>query len=87
MKFFQERPYSDPKAAAIRLVEIANTIEAPQEGRIFIELLNEVMLYKFKATPAEYKAGLDFAIKCGWLEIHESGTYVKFAQAGAELFV
>jgi hypothetical protein len=37
-------------------------------------------------TPAEYKAGLELAIARGWLWKHESGTYVKFTQAGADLF-
>jgi hypothetical protein len=37
-------------------------------------------------SPAEYKAGLEAAIGRGWLALHESGTYVKFTQAGAELF-
>jgi hypothetical protein len=33
-------------------------------------------------------AGLKLAIERGWLELHESGTYVKFTQSGAEdLFV
>jgi hypothetical protein len=27
-----------------------------------------------------------FAIERGWLELHESGTYVKLTQAGADLF-
>jgi hypothetical protein len=31
-----------------------------------------------KATPAEYKAGLDLAVERGWLELHESGTFVCF---------
>jgi hypothetical protein len=44
------------------------------------------MLFELKATPAEYKAGLDLAIERGWLFLHESGTYVKFTQAGADLF-
>ena len=39
-----------------------------------------------KATPAEYKAGLDLAVARGWLVLHENGTYVRFTQAGAELF-
>jgi hypothetical protein len=43
------------------------------------------MLYEFKATPSEYRAGLNLAIERGWLEIHESGTYVRFTQTGAEL--
>jgi len=31
-------------------------------------------------------AGLKLAIERGWLCMHESGTYVKFTLAGAELF-
>jgi hypothetical protein len=45
--------------------------------RIYIELINYPMLSKLKATAAEYKAGLDLAIERGWLELHESGTYVR----------
>ncbi len=37
-----------------------------------------------KAT--EYGAGLAMAVELGWLWKHESGTYVKFTQAGAALF-
>jgi hypothetical protein len=44
------------------------------------------MLFEHKATPAEYEAGLDLAITRGWLTIDRSGTFVKFTQAGAELF-
>jgi hypothetical protein len=44
------------------------------------------MLFEHKATPAEYSAGLKLAIDRGWLWKHDSGTYVKFTQAGAELF-
>jgi hypothetical protein len=125
------RPYANPEAAARKLIEIANAIEAVQDGRIHIDLLNGPMLFflatvrfpgllflrwaqahyeprtapkldavlvqqplcpidcrfiVFKATPAEYSAGLKFAIESGWLVIHESGTYVKFTQVGAELF-
>ena len=43
-------------------------------------------LYREKGTPDEYKAGLDLAIERGWLVLHESGTFVKFTQPGAELF-
>jgi len=57
-----------------------------QDGRIHIELLNGPMLFEHKATPAEYTAGLRQAIDRGWLQMHESGTYVKFTEAGAELF-
>jgi hypothetical protein len=86
MKFTTDRPYGDPEKAARKLIEIANSIEAVQNGRIFIELINWPFLHDLKGSPAEYKAGLDLAIARGWLVLHESGTYVKFTQAGAELF-
>jgi hypothetical protein len=65
MKFSTDRPYADPEAAARKLLEIANATPAPQEGRIHIEKINGPMLYEHKATPAEYKAGLDLAIAKG----------------------
>ena len=86
MKFTADRPYADPEKAARKLIEIANAIEAVQDGRIYIEKINGPFLFREKGTPAEYKAGLDLAIARGWLEIHESGTFVRFTQAGAELF-
>jgi hypothetical protein len=57
MKFAAARPYADPEAAARKLVEIANSVEAVQDGRIHIELLNGPMLFDLKSTPAEYTAG------------------------------
>ena len=39
-----------------------------------------------RGSPAEYSAGLKLAIERGWLEIHDSGTFVKFTSAGADLF-
>jgi hypothetical protein len=44
------------------------------------------MTFMHKATLAEYRAGPDLAITRGLLQLHESGIYVKFTQAGAELF-
>ena len=73
------------KKAARKLIEIANSVDAVQDGRIYIELINAPFLYE-KASPAEYKAGLELAIARGWLVLHESETYVKFTRAGAELF-
>jgi hypothetical protein len=86
MKFANARPYVDPEASARKLIEIANSVEAVQDGRIHIEPLNGPLLFDLKATPAEYTAGLKLAIVRGWIEMHESGTYVKFTQAGADLF-
>jgi hypothetical protein len=86
MKFAGERPYANPEAAARKLIEIANSVEAVLDGRIHIELINGPLLFEHKTTPAEYTAGLKLAIERGWLERHESGTFVRFTQAGAEMF-
>jgi hypothetical protein len=56
-----------------------------QERRIYIELINSPFL-KAGGTPNEYRAAIERAIAKGWLWLHESGTYVKFTQAGADLF-
>ena len=82
MKYVAPRPLADPAVAARKLLEIANATEALQDGRIHIEKLNGPLLFKEGGTGA----GLDYAILQGWLWRHESGTYVKFTQAGAELF-
>jgi hypothetical protein len=84
MKFVANRPYADPEKAACKLLEIANTVEAVQDGRIYIELINGPFLFELKGTSDEYSAGLKLAIERDWLQ--ESGTYVKFTQTGAELF-
>ena len=86
MKFTTDRPYSDPEKAARKLLEIANAAEALQDGRIHIEKINAPFLFRERATPAEYSAGLKLAIERGWLVMHESGTYVGFTPAGADLF-
>ena len=86
MKFTADRPYSDPERAARKLLEIANSVEVVQDGRIYIELINGPFLFREKGTPDEYKAGLDMAIERGWLTLHESGTFVRFTQVGADLF-
>jgi hypothetical protein len=86
MKFTADRPWSDPEKAARKLLKIANDVEVVQDCRIYIELINGPFLFRERATPAEYSAGLKLAIERGWLVLHDSGTYVKFTQAGADLF-
>lgn len=86
MKYAADRPYSDPEKAARRLMEHAQAFEPIQDGRIYIEKLNAPFLFVDKGTPADYRAGLDRAISLGWLEIHDSGTFVKLTQSGADLF-
>jgi hypothetical protein len=72
--------------AARRIVEIASTVEPAQDGRIYVELINGPFLFKDKGSPAEYGAGMKLALERGWLAMHESGTFVRFTPAGAELF-
>ena len=36
MKFKEDRPYAEAEVAARRIIEIANTVEVIQEGRIYI---------------------------------------------------
>jgi hypothetical protein len=86
MKYAEPRPYADPATAARRLLEIANTVEPVQDGRIHIEKINTPFLSQDKGSPAEYGAGMKLAIERGWLVMHESGTFVRFTPAGAELF-
>jgi hypothetical protein len=86
MKYTTNRPFADPDRAARKLVEIASTIEPVQDGRIYIELLTGPFLFSHGGSPAEYGAGMKLAIERGWLVMHESGTFVRFTQAGADLF-
>ena len=81
MKVIDDRPYSDPEKAARKIVEIANSVEAVQGGKIYVELINGPFLFREKGTPNEYKAGLELAIERGWLALHESGTFVTLVAA------
>ena len=85
MKYATARPYADPETATRRILEIANAVE-PVQGRIHIEKVNEPFLFRDRGSPAEYSAGLSFAIDRDWLKMHESGTFVTFTPAGVELF-
>jgi hypothetical protein len=68
MKFTTDQPYADPDAAARKLIEIANSVEAVQDDRIHVEKINGPFLFDLKGSPAEYGAGLKLAIDRGWLE-------------------
>jgi len=85
-KYVQPRPYADPDIAARKIVELANGLEPYMDSRLLVERINGPFLFELKATAAEYKAGIDRAIEKGWLVMHESGTYLRFTQAGADLF-
>jgi hypothetical protein len=85
MRFVAPRPFANPDLAARKLVEIANGIEAVQDGRIYIELANAPFLAA-GGSGGDFRAGIEHAIAQGWLWRHESGTYVKFTDRGAALF-
>jgi hypothetical protein len=82
MNFVEPRPFADSVIAARKLVEIANGVEAVQDGRIYIERVNAPFLAA-GGSGEDFRAGIAHAIALRWLWRHESGTYVKFT--GAEL--
>ena len=68
-----DRPFVDPEKAARKIIEIANGVEAVQDGRIHIEKIKGSVPVS-QGSSAEYKAGPGLAIARGWLWLHESGT-------------
>ena len=76
---------ADSERAPRKLIEIANATESVQDGRVHIELVNLPFL-RAGGSVDEYRAGIERAILNGWLIRHASGAYVKFTQAGADLF-
>jgi hypothetical protein len=85
VKLTADRPFANPDIAARKLVEIANAVEAVQDGRIYIERVNAPFLAA-GGTGDDFRAGIKRAIALGWLCLHESGTYLKFTESGAALF-
>jgi hypothetical protein len=84
MKFVDRHPFADPNVAARKIIEIANGVEAVQDGRIYIERVNELFLLA-GGSGEQFRAGVERAIALGWLLRHESGTYLKFTDSGAAL--
>ena len=72
-KFVAERPLTDPDVAARKIVEIANDVEAVQNGRIYIERVNAPFL-AVGGNGDDFRAGIERAIALGWLWLHESCT-------------
>jgi hypothetical protein len=85
MKYAADQPLADPDQAARKLLELTNAAEPDRDGRIAIELINQPFL-SAGGSPDEYRVGIARAIASGWLIRHESGVYVKFTQAGVDLF-
>ena len=55
--------------------------------RIHIETINGLFLSKTgcNASGSEFGAGIKYAIEKGWLELHESGTYMRILAPGSDL--
>ncbi|WP_347343400.1 hypothetical protein [Bradyrhizobium japonicum] len=55
-------------------------------GHIHIEKINSPFLSKSgcKGTGPEFGAGIRYAIEKGWLDLHESGTYVRLIGTSAK---
>jgi hypothetical protein len=85
MKFVVCHPFANPDASACKIVEIANGVEAMQDGRVYIERVNEPFLAA-GGSGEQFRAGIERAIALGWIWRHQSGTYVKFTDSGAALF-
>jgi hypothetical protein len=81
-KFAADRPLANPDIAARKLVEIANGVDAVQDGRICIERINAPFLAAGGGAE-DFRAGIERAVPLGWLCQHEGGTYVKFTDEGA----
>lgn len=86
-KHAHDRPYTDPEAAARKIDEIGAATPAVQDGRIYIERVNAqfIALLSGGSGHPEFGDGLRFAIECGWLWMHESGTYLKLMPPGQDL--
>ena len=67
-------------------MELATGVAPVQDGRIHIEKINAPFLFTLKAKSSEVGAGLEFALEPGWLELHESGTYVWILAQGIDCF-
>jgi len=85
MKHVEPRPFADPQITARKLLELAAGVE-PVNGRIHIEKINAPFLSKngCNATGAEFGAGIRYAVENPWLELHESGTFVRLIKAEAQ---
>jgi hypothetical protein len=82
-RFSKNRPFADPAKAARRLIEHAMAFQPPLDGWIDIEQLNHPFLFGDKASLAEFRAGMEYALSRSWLELHESGMLVRLIEFGA----
>ena len=86
MKFINDRPFADPDKAARRLMEHARDFEPVHDGRIYIEKIDGPFCTRSAPRRPNTAPACGSRSSAVWLVMHESGTFVKFTQAGADLF-
>jgi hypothetical protein len=85
MKFAADRRFANLDAAVKKLPEIANAMEADHTGRVPIGTINREFL-NAGGSVTEYGTAVKAAVDRGFVELHPSGGYLSFTQAGADLF-
>jgi hypothetical protein len=85
MKYKVDRPLANVDAAAKKLLEIANGMEADHAGRLPVGA-NNAQFLSAGGDVHEYVAAVRAAIDLGYITVHPSGAYLSFTQAGADLF-
>jgi hypothetical protein len=85
MKFAEPRPYAGPEKAARRLLEIANTIEPVQDGRIHIEKISAPFLARRRRRPNTAQPSITQSCRAGYGSTR-AGPSCAFTPAGADLF-
>jgi hypothetical protein len=78
----EKRP--NTRAAVRKLLELAKC-DRGRHSRLPIGVIN-MQFMAAGGSSAEYRAAVTTAIAHGWLILHTSGGYLKFTQAGADLF-
>jgi hypothetical protein len=76
MKHAFNRPFADPEAAARKLLEPRGERRGRAGGLIHIEKINAPFLFQPKARDLSSAPASNMPSH-GWLELHESGTYVR----------
>jgi hypothetical protein len=81
MKNVGPRRFATAEAAAVRLLEIAQTLRVDQ-GRLPVGKWNSTFLWQDKASVEEYSLGRDKLIADGVIVMHECGGFFMWT-AGA----
>ncbi|MBB5051104.1 hypothetical protein HNQ36_001058 [Afipia massiliensis] len=75
-KFKENRPYSNPEAAARELLRIYRAVLKDGGTHTYTGITNREFIYDAGGSVEEYAAGRDFGIAQKWFRIDESGTRV-----------